>query len=56
MKITEDKWFELSDLMLGITREFNERLHWEKWSTSSWRMMSDGGLRDLLKSLGVEVE
>ena len=57
MKITVDKWFELSDLMLRITRDFNEEKSWNtSWSTSGWRMMSDDSLREILKAINVDVE
>lgn len=54
--ISEDLWFKLSYLMLGITRNFNEEKNWNEWTTSGWRMMSDESLRSILKELGVEVE
>ena len=52
MKLTDDQWEEMSDLMLRITREFNEERDWYTcWSTSGWRMMSDSALREILDKL-----
>ncbi len=57
MKITIEKYEELSDIMLKITRGFNDtKPDWNGWSTGGWRYMSNGALDDLLKAMGVVID
>jgi len=55
-KITQDKWEELSDAMVEITRSFNVEDNWQTWTTPAWRMMSDESLRELLDIIDVKVD
>ena len=56
VKITQDKWEELSDAMVGITRYFNGEDEWKSYTTGAWRIMSDRALRELLVAMDIEVE
>lgn len=56
MKINLDKYWELSDIIVKSTRDFNElEPRWNGWTTSGWRMMSDELLQEILTSLDIEV-
>ena len=49
INISEDDYRKLSDMMLEITRRYNEQQKgWRNWTTSGWRYYSDEALDELL--------
>lgn len=55
MKISQDKYRELSDIFLKETRQFSE-MDWQYWTSGGWRVCSNGFLNIVLEALGVETE
>jgi len=60
MKISNEQWWELSELMIKHCRVLDEALcsqgGWQKWSTSGMRMMTNDILEKVLEELNIEVE
>lgn len=55
MKITAEVWEQLSDLTLRRTRYLAGKDVWNNYSTSWWRMGSDGLLHEILEKLNITV-
>jgi hypothetical protein len=60
MKITNEKYHELSDKMLSMCRLLDDMLQpkggWQGWTTSGMRTMTNSVLQSILAELGVEIE
>ena len=53
-KITERQWEDLSNILVVTTREFNEKEHWQRYTPSGWRRMSDEVLMTIFDRIGAE--
>ena len=60
MKISIDKWEELSDKVLKEVRDIDDALYpkggWKGWSTSGMRIMTNALIRIVTRELDIKLE